>query len=132
MPNPSHIIPILVGNAELAKKASDKLLAEWDIYVQAINYPTVAVGEERLRITPTPGHHLEHRNHLVTALDTIWTELGLKRETDWAAEGGFLGVGQDHASVAPLWTEAQLNFDVDLMASVAEAESPPLRAAGGI
>ncbi|KAF2669224.1 mitochondrial 5-aminolevulinate synthase-like protein [Microthyrium microscopicum] len=109
MPNPSHIIPLLIGNAELAKKASDMLLQDWGIYVQAINYPTVPVGQERLRITPTPGHVKLFRDHLIQAVDCVWTELGIKRESDWAAEGGFVGVGEkDAPAEEPLWTDEQL------------------------
>ncbi|KAF2142993.1 uncharacterized protein K452DRAFT_225678 [Aplosporella prunicola CBS 121167] len=111
MPNPSHIVPVLVGNAAMAKKASDLLLEEWDIYVQPINYPTVPVGQERLRITPTPGHTREYRDHLIKALDSVWTQLGLKRTSDWAAEGGFVGVGEaGKEDVAPLWTDSQLGI----------------------
>ena len=109
MPNPSHIIPVLVGNAEVAKKASDMLLDEWGIYVQAINYPTVPRGEERLRITPTPGHVRQYQDHLVKALDSVWTQLDIKRTSDWAAEGGFVGVGvKDGIVEEPLWTDEQL------------------------
>ena len=112
MPNPSHIIPVLVGNAELAKKASDLLLEKHDIYVQSINYPTVPVGQERLRITPTPGHTREYRDHLVSALDSVFTELGIKRTSAWAKEGGFIGVGVEAAEVVePLWTDQQLGVD---------------------
>ncbi|KAI5364891.1 Putative aminotransferase, class-II, pyridoxal-phosphate binding, aminotransferase, class I/classII [Septoria linicola] len=112
MPNPSHIIPVLVGNAEVAKKASDLLLEKHQIYVQAINYPTVPVGQERLRITPTPGHVKEFRDHLVQALDSVWNELGIKRTSDWAAEGGFIGVGEKDAQpVETLWTDSQLGLD---------------------
>ncbi|KAK7703943.1 mitochondrial 5-aminolevulinate synthase [Diaporthe eres] len=112
IPNPSHIVPILVGNAEVAKKASDMLLQKYQIYVQSINYPTVPVGQERLRITPTPGHTKELRDHLVNAVDAIWTELGIKRTSEWAAEGGFIGVGEaDSAAEAPLWTDAQLGIE---------------------
>jgi 5-aminolevulinate synthase len=133
MPNPSHIIPVLVGNAEVAKKASDMLLEEWGIYVQAINYPTVPVGQERLRITPTPGHVREYRDHLVEALDGVWNKLGIKRTSEWAAEGGFIGVGVGKEE-APLWTDEQLGVDVvlkemkaghgavDILESVLESE----------
>ena len=111
MPNPSHIIPVLVGNAEVAKQASDLLLRDHGIYVQAINYPTVPVGEERLRFTPTPGHVEKYQSELVRALDAVWTELGIKRTEDWARQGGFLGVGVAGAEeVEPLWTDEQLGL----------------------
>ncbi|KAI4676263.1 5-aminolevulinate synthase, mitochondrial [Alternaria sp. BMP 2799] len=111
IPNPSHIIPVLVGNAEVARKASDMLMEDWGIYVQAINYPTVPVGQERLRITPTPGHIREYRDHLVEAVDAVWNQLGIKRTSEWAAEGGFIGVGEaGKEEVAPLWTDEQLGL----------------------
>jgi 5-aminolevulinate synthase len=115
MPNPSHIIPVLVGNAETAKKASDLLLEDWGIYVQAINYPTVPVGEERLRITPTPGHTQEYRDELVKALDVVWTQLGIKRTADWKAQGGFVGVGvgvgvEWKGEERMLWSDEQLGL----------------------
>jgi len=96
----------------MAKKASDLLLEKHQIYVQAINYPTVPVGQERLRITPTPGHIKEYRDHLVQALDSVWNELGIKRTSDWAREGGFIGVGEENAEVVePLWTDEQLGLN---------------------
>ncbi|KAL9102237.1 MAG: hypothetical protein Q9163_002597 [Psora crenata] len=115
MPNPSHIIPVLVGNAELAKQASDLLLKDWGIYVQAINYPTVPVGEERLRFTPTPGHVGKYQEELARALDEVWDQLGIKRTADWAREGGFAGVGvHGREDVEPLWTDQQLGLEKEV------------------
>ncbi|KAK5990081.1 5-aminolevulinic acid synthase [Cladobotryum mycophilum] len=123
IPNPSHIIPILVGNAELAKKASDMLLQDYRIYVQSINYPTVPVGQERLRITPTPGHTKEHRDWLVAAVDEIWTRLDIKRTSQWAAEGGFIGVGEEGNVQDPLWTDKQLRIEQTAKEVKATAEA---------
>jgi 5-aminolevulinate synthase len=109
VPGPSHIVPALVGAADLAKEASDMLLTKHKIYVQSINYPTVARGEERLRITPTPGHSIESQDALVSALDDVWKTLNLKRTSDWAAEGGRAGVGVANAQpVNRIWSDAQL------------------------
>ncbi|MEM1289411.1 MAG: 5-aminolevulinate synthase [Pseudomonadota bacterium] len=79
MPSPSHIIPVMVGDPKKAKFISDYLLENYGIYVQPINYPTVAKGTERLRITPSPLHTDEDINHLVRALSELWSQCALAR-----------------------------------------------------
>ena len=77
--NPSHIVPVMVGNASKCKWISDVLLDDFGIYVQPINYPTVPVGAERLRITPTPLHSDADIRLLSDALSSLWSQCALAR-----------------------------------------------------
>jgi 5-aminolevulinate synthase len=75
--SPSHIVPVMIGDPLLCKAASDRLIERHDIYVQPINYPTVARGSERLRVTPGPFHTRELTEVFADALSETWRALGL-------------------------------------------------------
>jgi len=78
MDSTTHIVPLMVGDPVRAKKISDILLAEYGVYVQPINYPTVPRGTERLRFTPGPAHTAEMMAELTAALVEIWDRLELQ------------------------------------------------------
>jgi len=75
---PSHIIPVHVGDPAICSELSDRLLKQYGHYVQAINYPTVPRGQEKLRIAPTPHHTPEMMDQFTADLKEIWLNLGLK------------------------------------------------------
>ncbi|KAG8541383.1 hypothetical protein GDO81_029144 [Engystomops pustulosus] len=86
---PSHIIPIRVADAAKNTEICDQLMSKYDIYVQAINYPTVPRGEELLRIAPTPHHTPQMMSYFLEKLLITWKELGLDLKPHSSAECNF-------------------------------------------
>jgi len=86
---PSHIIPVRVSDAEKNTEVCDIMMSRYNIYVQAINYPTVARGDELLRIAPTPHHTPEMMKYFVEKLVTTWQEVGLELKPHSTAECNF-------------------------------------------
>jgi 5-aminolevulinate synthase len=78
--NNSHMIPIIIGDPRLTKKISDILIDEYSIFVQHINYPTVAKGTERLRVTVTPHHTDQMIEHFISSLSNVLERLGISYE----------------------------------------------------
>ena len=79
MPSTTHIVPLMVGDPVKAKRISDILLAEYGVYVQPINYPTVPRGTERLRFTPGPSHDAAMMAELTNALVEIWDRMEMRK-----------------------------------------------------
>ena len=77
--NDSHIIPVMIGDAQRCKGVAERLLEDYQIYVQPINYPTVPKGTERLRLTPSALHTFQMADHLITALCEIWRTMDLQK-----------------------------------------------------
>ena len=75
----SHIVPVMVGNPVHTKVLSDRLLEDYGIYAQPINFPTVPRGTERLRFTPSPVHTPDDIDRLVKAMDALWSHCALNR-----------------------------------------------------
>ena len=131
MATETHIVPVMVGDADLCKQASDLLLDRHGIYIQPINYPTVTRGTERLRITPTPGHDVRLIGQLAEAMVSVWHELDLPLGNDypermpqlWNVDAPWTATAR-HASHSD---KSPLNFGVEtrMTASVPRRDSDP-------
>jgi 5-aminolevulinate synthase len=78
LPSPSHILPVMIGDAATARAVTDALMDEHGVYIQPVNFPTVPRGTERLRVTPTPLHSDDDEDYLLQALAAVWAD-----NADW-------------------------------------------------
>lgn len=115
IPNPSHIVPVLIGSAKKAKHISDLLLTKHNIYVQSINYPTVPVGLERLRITPSSGHDSEKIDKLVEVLESIWVSEGVGRVECFEGVAG-VGCAVEQLVTEKKWESGNMAVEATLAA----------------
>jgi 5-aminolevulinate synthase len=111
----THIVPVMVGDPDLCKQASDLLLDRHGIYIQPINYPTVARGTERLRITPIPVHDVRLIAQLAEAMVSVWHELDLPLGSDLSER---ISGDRAHAGRS---NKSPLNFGVDTRMSTSKA-----------
>lgn len=77
--SPSHIVPVVIGDAFVCQQIAHELLNSFNLYVQPINYPTVPKGQERLRLTATPFHTFKMIDYLIDALTALWNKTNLKQ-----------------------------------------------------
>ncbi|KAK5998043.1 5-aminolevulinic acid synthase [Cladobotryum mycophilum] len=112
LPNQSHIVPLMIGDAEKSRQVADILFNEYRIYAQPINAPSVAIGAERLRIAPTSSHTPAQQKHLLQALKEIWGRLGLRTLQEWERDSeGRLKPEWNPEQSQPLWTETTLEAE---------------------
>ncbi|OQE34919.1 hypothetical protein PENCOP_c015G02109 [Penicillium coprophilum] len=111
LPNQSHIIPLMVGDSAKCQQVADILFNEYNIYVQPINTPSVPIGEERLRISPTASHTVAQQQHLLSALIEIWDRLQLRTLQDWErdAEGRLKPEWNSTEIGQAVWSNKQLD-----------------------
>lgn len=107
LPNCSHLVPVMVGDAHMTRHIADTLFNDYSIYVQPINSPTVAIGTERFRISPTAHHTPAQQEALIKALVDIWKRFGLRRASDWQRVGAW---DATQAATKQLWTDTQLRL----------------------
>lgn len=112
LPNRSHLLPLMVGDAELTRQVAEILFNEYNIYVQPINSPSVAVGTERIRIVPSNAHGPAHQKQLVSALVEIWARLGLRKASDWQSESLW---DSTYDVSQQIWTDEQLGLASQVM-----------------